>query len=56
MASRKDYVDRKDASKVYLLDSFALWRSFKEERNLRTDSEVAKVLLDDYMARNVNVW
>ena len=28
----------------------------KEERNLRTDRDVANMLLNEYMARNVEVW
>ena len=53
MASRKEYYVNRDASKVYLFDCFARWRSFKEERNLRTDRDVANILLNEYMARNV---
>ncbi len=56
MASRKEYVANRDASKVYLFDCFARWRSLKEERNLRTDRDVANMLLNEYMARNVEVW
>ncbi len=54
--TRKEYVANRDASKVYLFDCFARWRSLKEERNLRTDRDVANMLLNEYMARNVEVW
>jgi hypothetical protein len=55
MASRKEYFDRRNASRVYLLDSFPRWRAFKEENGIETDRDVANMLLDWYMARNLNV-
>jgi hypothetical protein len=55
MASRKEYFDRRNASRVYLLDSFPRWTAFKEENGIETDRDVANMLLDRYMARNLNV-
>ena len=54
MASRKEYIAYRDASKVYSFDCFARWRALKEERNLMTDRDVANLLLDEYVARNVD--
>ena len=56
MASRKEYVANRDASKVYLFDCFARWRLFKDEHNLRTDRDVPNMLLNECMPRNVEVW
>ena len=54
MASQKEYVADRDASKVYLFDCFARWRALKKERNLMTDRDVANMLLEKYMTRNVD--
>ncbi|XP_028418894.1 uncharacterized protein LOC114544945 [Dendronephthya gigantea] len=51
-SSRKEYYASRDASKVYLLGSFPRWRAFKEQHKLRTDKDVADMLLDSYLAMN----
>ena len=46
---RKAYQARRDATKIYLLDEqFARWRQLKSDLNLKTDKEVATLLLDSY--------
>ncbi|XP_028402614.1 uncharacterized protein LOC114525455 [Dendronephthya gigantea] len=51
-SSRKEYYASRDASKVYLLGPFPRWRAFKEQHKLRTDKDVADMLLDSYLAMN----
>ena len=53
--ARKVYDKKRDASKVFLFDTFERWRAFKEERNLKTDQNVADFLLDNYARRNA-LW
>ncbi|CAB3989580.1 Hypothetical predicted protein [Paramuricea clavata] len=50
-ASRKEYFANRDASKVYLLDIFPRWKEFKKERNIRSDKDVAEMLLDAYQSQ-----
>ena len=49
---RKDYFANRDASKIYLYDVFGRWREFKSEKNLRSDKDVAQLLLDAYQSQN----
>ena len=49
---RKDYFTNRDASKIYLYDVFGRWREFKSEKNLRSDKDVAQLLLDAYQSQN----
>ena len=54
-ASRKEYFANRDASKVYLFDIFPRWREFKKERNIRSDKDVAEMLLDAYQSQ-IRLW
>ena len=49
---RKDYFANRHASKIYLYDVFGRWREFKSEKNLRSDKDVAQLLLDAYQSQN----
>ncbi|CAB4043855.1 Hypothetical predicted protein [Paramuricea clavata] len=53
--SRKEYYANRDSSKIYLFDCFPRWRAFKEQHNLRTDKDVANMLLDGYVTRSLEV-
>ena len=55
---RKQYYANRDASKVYLFGAFARWRAFKEALNLRSDMDVANMLLDAYYGdmNKLDVW
>ncbi|CAB4027119.1 Hypothetical predicted protein [Paramuricea clavata] len=50
-ASRKEYFANRDASKVYLFYIFPRWKEFKKERNIRSDKDVAEMLLDAYQSQ-----
>ena len=52
--SRKEYYAARDASKIYLHGVFPRWREFKEEHKIKTDKDVAEVLLDAYYSKNDN--
>ena len=49
-AGRKDYYARRDASRVYLFENFAPWREFKKKHGLKTDADVAEMLLENFDA------
>jgi hypothetical protein len=49
-ASRKDYYARRDASRVYLFENFAPWREFKKKHGLKTDTDIAEMLLENFDA------
>ena len=50
VAGRKRYYKERDASKVYLFDQFPRWRDLRNELTLKTDKELASVLLDFYLS------
>ena len=51
-ASRKRrYYTERDATKIYLFDQHTRWRELMSELELKTDKELAAVLLDQYMSR-----
>ena len=46
---RKNYLAKRDATKVCLYEEqFARWRRLKDELGVKTDKEVAALLLDNY--------
>ena len=45
---RKEYLAKKDATKVRLYEQFQRWRSLKEDLKLKTDKELAEVLLNNF--------
>ena len=45
---RKAYLARRDATKIYLFDTFERWRVLKESKNLKSDKDVAEMLLESY--------
>ena len=45
---RKAYLARRDATKIYLFDTFERWRALKESKNLKSDKDVAEMLLESY--------
>ncbi|XP_028418400.1 uncharacterized protein LOC114543733 [Dendronephthya gigantea] len=45
---RKDYIAKRDSTKVALYEQFQRWRSLKEELDLKTDKQLAEMLLDNY--------
>ncbi len=47
-AKRKDYIAKRDSTKVGLYEQFQRWRSLKDDLHLKTDKELAKILLDNY--------
>jgi hypothetical protein len=49
-ARKKQYYAERTASRIYLLDEHTRWRSFMDELSLKSDKELASVLLDNYMA------
>ena len=51
-ADRKEYYANRDASKIYLFDLFPRWKALKDEKNLRSDKDVAQLLLDAYESEN----
>ena len=46
---RKGYFAKRDATKVCLLEAFDRWKVVKEENDLKSDKQVAEMLLDLYM-------
>ena len=46
--ARKEYDKKRDASRVFLFDAIERWRTLKEDKNFKTDQEVADFLLDIY--------
>jgi hypothetical protein len=53
---RKAYLASRDASKVYLFDVFERWRAFKESKNIKSDKDVAEMLLEFYQAQQDRLW
>ena len=53
---RKAYIARRDASKVYLYDVFGRWRAFKESKGIKSDKDVAEMLLESYQTQENRLW
>ncbi|CAB4021924.1 Hypothetical predicted protein, partial [Paramuricea clavata] len=51
VAKKKRYYAERDASKIYLFDQHVRWRELMNELALKSDKELAAVLLDNYMSR-----
>ena len=49
-AKRKRYYAERNGTKIYLYDQCTRWRTLKEEMTLKTDKELASVLLDFYLS------
>ena len=49
-ARKKQYYAERNASRIYLLDEHTRWQSLMDELSLKSDKELASVLLDNYMA------
>ena len=47
---KKRYYAERDATKVYLFDQHARWRTLREQMALKTDKELATILLDCYLS------
>ena len=47
-AKRKQYIAKRDSTKVALYEQFQGWRSLKDLLNLKTHKELAEILLDNY--------
>ena len=47
-AKRKQYIAKRDSTKVALYEQFQRWRSVKELLNFKTDKELTEILLDNY--------
>lgn len=47
-AKRKEYIAKRDSTKVGLYEQFQRWRSLRDELNLKTDKRLAEILLDNY--------
>lgn len=45
---RKDYLKKRDATKICIYDQFARWRELKDEIHAKTDKEVAAFLLNKH--------
>ena len=56
MEKRKAYIARRDASKVYLYDVFERWRAFKESKGIKSDKDVAEMLLESYQTQENRLW
>lgn len=48
---RRAYYAERDASKIYLFEQLTRWRELRTELALKSDKELAAVLLDTYMSR-----
>jgi hypothetical protein len=44
----KEYLKRRDATKICLYEQFTRWRELKEQLQVKTDKEVAAFLLDKH--------
>ena len=53
---RKAYLARRDATKIYLFDTFERWRALKESKNLKSDKDVAEMLLESYQTQQDRLW
>ncbi|CAB4023038.1 Hypothetical predicted protein [Paramuricea clavata] len=51
VAKKKRYYTERDASKIYLFDQHVRWRELMNKLALKSDKELAAVLLDNYMSR-----
>ena len=50
IASRKDYYGKRGSSRIYLYELLPRWRKFKDTHALKTDADVAQILLDSFDA------
>ena len=50
-ARKRRYYTERDATKIYLFNQHTRWRELMNELKLKTDKELAAVLLDNYMSR-----
>ena len=50
-ARKKRYYAERDATKINLLNQHTRWRELMNELELKSDKELAAVLLDNYMSR-----
>ena len=48
-SKRRKYFSERDATKVYLHDQINRWRQLKEQVDVKTDKEVAALLLDHFL-------
>ena len=53
---RKAYLARRDATKIYLFDTFERWRALKESKNLKSDKDIAEMLLESYQTQQDRLW
>ena len=49
---RKKYTAEKDKTKVSLFEHFETWRDLRKKLNLKTDKELAGVLLENYFGKD----
>ena len=49
-AKKKRYYAERDATKIYLFEQHTRWRTLMGELKLKTDRELASVLLDCYLS------
>ena len=54
-SKRRKYFSERDATKVYLHDQINRWRQPKEQVHVKTDKEVAALLLDHYFSAKQTV-
>ena len=50
IASRKCYYAKRGSSRIYSYEMFPRWREFKDKHALKTDANVAQILLDSFDA------
>lgn len=49
---RKKYTAERDKTKVSLFEHFQIWRDLRKKLNLKTDKELAGVLLENYFGKD----
>ena len=49
---RKKYTVERDKTKVSLFEHFEIWRDLRKKLNLKTDKELAGVLLENYFGKD----
>ena len=54
-SKRRKYFSERDATKVYLHDQINRWRQLKEQADVKTEKEVAALLLDHYFSARQTV-
>lgn len=48
---RKKYISERDKTKISLFEHFVSWRNLRKQLNLKTDKELAGVLLGNYFGK-----